>query len=260
MGKTGQRQSHSAMIYGIEATKASQKGWSWDKDVQYTTSTELILKELKALVRDATWIEIRTPGYRSAPTVLIAADERLVKIDMPVDWKGAEEVVLTYRRRGEPWNFLKARVLTSEDKALYLDFPTMWAILERREYFRIQCPTGSMARCFPPKGAPIKGLVKDVSLQGLCLELPVQKGERPPKVRELFDIITISLRLAESQEPFCLDIKKGGEIRRIQSPGRFSKLVYRLGIRLFTDEKEREFISYYIRKRELELLKVMKDT
>ena len=248
------------MLYGIKATKDSQKGWVWDKEVQYTSSKKLILNELKTLAKDATWIEIRTPGYKSAPTVLIDADEDFVKIDMPVDWKGANDVILTYRRKGEPWNFMKSRYVATKDKALIMEFPTLWSILERREYFRIQCPNGSVAKCHTQKGGAVTAIVRDISLEGLGIDVNLKKGERPPKGRDLFTLIALSLRLTGSEKPFNIEIKKGGEIRRVQSPGRFSKLIYRLGIRLFTDEKERELISSYIRKRELELLRVMKDS
>ncbi len=247
------------MIYGVEETKTSKRGWAWNKDVQYTNCKELIYNELKHLIEEATWIEIRTPGYRSPPTILIEVAKDHVKVDRPVDWKGAEEVVLTYRRKGEPWNFIKARILKEEDKVLFLEFPTTWAILERREYFRIQCPSGSIAKCIPAKGPMVKGAVKDVSLEGICLEIAPQKGDRIPKAHETFDIIALSLRLRESKEPFCLDVEKGGEIRRVQQPGRYSKYIFRLGIRLFTDERERDIISKYIRKREIELLAVQKD-
>ncbi len=247
------------MIYGITESDISLRGWVRKKEVEYTHCRELIFNELKHLVDEATWVELRTPGYRSPPTILIEVTEGHIQVDRPVDWKGGDEIVITYKRKGEPWNFMKSNLLKEDEKVLFLKFPTTWAILERREYFRIPCPSMSIAKCIQENGPIVAGNVSDISLQGICLETSSKEEDRIARVREVFDIIALTLRLRESREPFCLDVKKGGEVRRVQQPGRFSKYIFRLGIKLFTDEREKDIISKYIRKREIELLALQKD-
>lgn len=244
------------MFHIIDGSKASEKGWVWKNEIQYTSNPALIGRELEKLIRDATWVELRTPGYRSAPTIIIDMDNSSITVDKPVDWKEASEVILTYRRKGEPWNFLKAKTKATQEKTLIFSRPYLWAIMERREFYRIQCPSGCTIKLFSQKGEPLEGIIKDVSLEGVCIEWSPPKGAKPPPIRKRFSNISLSLRLANSNDVCNIEIR-GGEIRRIQRPGRFGAKVYRMGIKLFTDSTQVDQLSSYIRKRELELLRLL---
>ncbi|OCC16075.1 hypothetical protein DBT_0537 [Dissulfuribacter thermophilus] len=244
------------MFQTLDGSKASEKGWVWKNEVQYTSNPGLIGRELERLIRDATWVELRTPGYRSAPTIIIDMDNSSITVDKPVDWKEASEVILTYRRKGEPWNFLKAKAKATQEKTLIFSRPYLWAILERREFYRIQCPSGCTIRLYPQKGEPLEGIIKDISLKGVGIEWMPPKGAKLPSLRKHFSSIFLSLRLVNSKDICHLEIR-GGEIRRIQRPGRFGPRIYRIGLQLYPDSNQTNQLSSYIRKRELELLRLL---
>ncbi len=245
------------MLFGIRPSKASDRGWIYEKEVQYTSNKEAILQEIKRLIKEGTWVEIRTPGYRSPPTVIVAADKSFVQVDKPIDWRQASDIVLGYREKGKPWNFMGTRVKGLKGDSLYLNFPTLWAILERREYFRISCPPGSAVKCYSEKFPLLEGNITDISLGGVGFEFVSKRGASPPKQYQKYNTVSLILRLLESKDIFTLDVKKGGEVRRISIPGRYSLNIYRIGMRLFMDREESEELSVYIRRRELEILRIL---
>ncbi len=249
------------MLEHLKQTEASRKGWVWvHGEIQYTTSPEIILQEARLLKKNRTWIELRTPAYRSAPTIVMDATPDGLEIDKPVDWRSNHrEVVISYRPDNSAWHFLRARLKGTTKDGVLTELPYLLAVLERREYFRLSTPPGSAIMYAVPKkkGKPLiyKGEVTDISLGGVGCVVRPDKGQLPPQTHTVIGPIKLDLKVNAQSPPCTIGISKG-EIVRVRPPGRHSKDEYIVGVRFEIDEKERDTLVPYIRKRELEILKV----
>ena len=248
------------MFENLRQTEASRKGWVWvHGEVQYTTNPDVILQEVNDLKKKRTWVELRTPGYRSAPTIVMEAGPDEVEIDRPVDWRPySGELIMSYRPDHGAWHFLRARVKRSSDKAVFISLPHLLAVLERREYFRLSTPEGSRIYYALPKkrGKPLiyKGEVVDISLGGVGCRIVPAEGQPSPQPHTRIGPIKLELKANIQDPPEVLGISQG-EIVRVRQPGRHTKDEYLVGIKFLIDEKERDTLVPYLRRRELEVLK-----
>jgi len=248
------------MFQRLTSTNASDKGWVWSgDDVQYTTNKEVILGELSRLKRDKIWVEIRAPGYRSAPTLIMHADINSIEIDKPVDWKQHCEIILSYRKDNSAWHFMRLKVAGETKDSIIGQLPYLFAILERREYYRLVVPTGSQIMFALEQGGfktnrIYEGLVKDISLGGVGFICSLDDENKPVSPKRYVAPIQLDL-LVSAGKPFKTITISMGEIVRVREPGRIARNGHEMAIKFLISEKERDRLTPYIRRRELEILK-----
>ncbi len=242
----------------------ARKTWIWDGEFQYTASFQLIYQELLRLKIDATWLELRLPGYRSSPTILVDFSRQSMVVDKPVDWPvktNSSDLTVVYQRNLEPWNFLKTRLIRVENRDLILTFPILWSILERRRFYRVQC-TSDCRIAFnlqKEKGKKVHHIlpIVDVSIEGAgVLTEPGFVTENFIKMHDKITDVKLFLYLADSDKEYIFSVADGGEVRWHRTIDRGRKLRHRFGLQLYTDEKEKNLFSKYIRKRELEIIRI----
>ncbi len=239
---------------------AAQKGWvQIDNQYEFTTNRDVILKEVKKLVSDRVWVEIRLKGYKSTPTLVISVDEDRVEIDKPRDWPGAQDITLIYRHVVGPWHFLQARVKEVTKQAIWTYLPYAFIILERREHFRISTPTGSKIKVLFKKGDKeqvISGEVIDISLGGVAFWLDSKDGITLPSIRSMVDSVILELKLDASTDWKEKDIVLSkAEVVRIDEIKQGKSSKKKIALKFHCPIKEVDQLWPYIRQRELLLLK-----
>jgi len=239
---------------------AAQKGWvQIDNQYEFTTNKEVISKEVKKLVEDRIWIEIRLKGYKSTPTLVISADENELEIDKPRDWPGAQDITLIYRHVTGPWHFLQARVKDVSKQAIWTYLPYAFVILERREHFRISTASGSKIRVVFHQGEreiSIIGEVIDISLGGVAFWVESKKDTPLPSIRSMVDLVELELKLDAStkwkDEKIVLT---KAEVVRVDDIRQTKGTKKRIALKFHSPIKEIDQLWPYIRQRELLLLK-----
>ncbi len=239
---------------------AAQKGWvQIDNQYEFTTNRDVIFKEVKKLVTDRIWVEIRLKGYKSAPTLIMSVGEDKVEIDKPRDWPGAEDITLIYRHTEGPWHFLQARVKGVSKQAIWTYLPYVFIILERREHFRISTPTDSKIKVVFNQGGKeicITGEIIDISLGGVSFWVDLSNKTPLPSIRSMVDLIELELKLDAStrwkDEKIVLT---KAEVVRVEDIKHGKGTKKRIALKFHSPIKEIDQLWPYIRQRELLLLK-----
>ena len=250
------------MIITVKHLKdpAAQKGWvQIDNQYEFTTNKEVILKEVKKLVADRVWIEIRLKGYKSTPTLVISVNEDELEIDKPRDWPGAQDITLIYRHVVGPWHFLQAKVKGVSKQAIWTYLPYAFVILERREHFRISAGSGSKIRVVFRQGKKersIIGEVIDISLGGVSFWVE-SKGDIPlPSIRSMVDLVELELKLdASTKWKDGKIILTKAEVVRVDDIRQTKGTKKRIALKFHSPIKEIDQLWPYIRQRELLLLR-----
>ncbi len=251
----------------LKKNALSEKAWVYYGDeIKYTSNRQLIREEVERLFEKRIWVEIRYPGYKSTTTLIMSADNNEIEIEMPSDWKGDHEVVLLkYRAPGEPWHSLKVRVKRTSGGSIFFHFPELYAISERRSYFRIEVPSGSTAKIAlqKKKAATTRrrsrvrfftGIVRDISAGGICIFPEKTPGIVLPGAHVMVGPVELNLGINAEKSWPLMEIEKAEVIRLSETMLKDRKLPL-MALKFHLSRKEEENLVSYIRQRELAIIK-----
>jgi len=251
----------------LKKNALSEKAWVYYGDeVKFTSNRQLIEEEIDRLFKNRIWVEIRYPGYQSATTLIMSVKSNEIELELPSDWKGDQKVVLLkYRAPGEPWHSLKVQVKRMAGGSIFFNFPEIYAISERRSYFRIEVPSGSTVKIMlqNSKAASTRrrsrkkfftGIIRDISAGGICVFPDKTPGIVLPESHVMVGPVELSLRLnAEKSWPTML-IEKA-EVVRLSETFLKDRRLPVMALKFHLNHKEEKNLVNYIRQRELAIIK-----
>lgn len=193
-------------------------------------------------------------NYQSGQSTLVGFEKGLLLIDKPLDWPGTESKIrVIYRDRNNLWNHFYGTVASTSSDTLYLSLPTRFFKLQRREHYRVDTPSDSLASFIHKNVLHADILVKDLSACGMLLAspqlLPFEEGA-------VLEEIMLTVPLEDEPFPATL-LCREGEVVRLTTDRQNRQ--YLLGIKFQATKEEEEAIVRYVRQRELELLRKMAD-
>lgn len=217
-----------------------------------TRDKNLIRVLLKDLKDNAFWVQFAAPEFRSGPTILLKIEKNRLIFDLPRPWNSLlSQARVVYRDKEHIMHSFRVKILKTdpEEKMVITSYPKEIFRLERRSFYRISVPEGSLAQ-FNYRKQEILADILNISGSGMAIL--TKKGNSLSVGDEIKDI-TLNL-LVSTGKPFEQPIQIArAKIVREQPRNRGRKLY---GIQfLFEKEKEREPIIKYTLKRELEMRK-----
>lgn len=241
----------------LKDTRAAS-GWVYvDEDYQYTTNKWIIRKELIRLKKEGVWIQVRSGGYWSKPTLLRHAGPDGLEVDRPREWRSALEILLTYRSRNGPWHFLPVRVLRTTEDSLRTTLPYALAVLERRGAFRVAAPANSqIVVYFTHRGKQqvIQGDVVDISLGGLAFWAEVDSNLPIPARHDMVGPIHLEMPFSDTEPCPPLKLQRA-EVVRIEAPVKEAGGRQRVALKFRISDSDRERLWSRIHRQEIALLK-----
>ncbi len=234
-----------------QASSAAAIGFvPYGNGYEYTESRPIITKKL-AMVRDERLpIIVVHEGYQSGPCILIDFSDTRLQIDKPRDWPGRSQTIrVIFRDQRNLWNHFYCKVVSTSKDTLFTTFPTQFFILQRRQHYRVEAPTGSKVSFTYKDRVYDDFLVKDISAGGLlmCHRTPI---EFPPQA-EIGELM-ITLPMEDSADPITLFCRKARIVRSDPKPR--AKL-YCFGVEFQPNAKEEDALIRYVRQRELKILR-----
>ena len=217
---------------------------------EMTQSQEIIAGRLLELKQRKSTLVLVHEQYQSGPSVLVGIEEGRLLIDKPRDWPGTENRVrVIFRDRNNIWNHFFSTVATTGSDTLYVTIPTRFFMLQRRESYRVDVPSGSLASFSHQKNHYAEILIKDLSAGGMQIasrrQIPLEQGA-------VLERIMLSLPLGSSPSPVSLPCRRGDVIRTSRDP---QTKIFLYGVKFQATPREEEAIIRYVRQRELELLR-----
>lgn len=253
----------------IVSNKASEKAWIFKgNEIKFTSSVSIIEEELVSIRDKRIIVEIITPHYKSTPSIILSIGKNYVELDKPVNWTGLENssFYIQYKVPGAPFCYCRTSFLREEGSSIYASFPSILAILERRQFFRVEVPSGSMV-IVPKKlpkallgikknKVPIKyaGFIEDISLGGFRCRIDPRRFPNPPLLRAQLGNHRLLLKLTSEKVWSEMDISNG-EVVRIKEISLDNRRWWELGIKFLSKSAEQKKLYEYIRLREIELSK-----
>ncbi len=229
-------------IFKVRPTKYSGKGWVFEGDeVKYTSSRDIIQEELEKLHGERTFLDLVNPPFISSPTMLLSIRDDSLEFDLPSEWKdGLEQILVRYRFPAMPYHFLRVRV-DSQGSSLFTSYPDIVAVLERRQFFRVEVPaeskvfiqkrTLSQDDSASHRGRPgWLGQVDDISIGGARLFFHVRTVPVPPPLRGM--VGPVFFRLMLNGEKLFGDIKiPAAEVVRVRETSLHDRPEWEVGLR-----------------------------
>ncbi|WP_456430913.1 flagellar brake protein [Thermosulfuriphilus sp.] len=218
--------------------------------LEKTDDSDLIRSVLEEAREKGLWFEILAPGFRSGPTVLIDHGPKGLLFDVPPKWQPiSKKLRVVFRDSSNIWHHFESHFLGRDQQGLLLAYPELLFRLERREYYRIEVPSKSRAT-YHFKGKEGLGRIKDICLGGMALmdytlEVPL---------RDFVEEITLELWLNETTAHPPIYLTKAEVVRTAEVEG--ARL---MGLKFHISPREEEPLLQYIRKREIEILKLRRE-
>lgn len=238
----------------VESWRQTEAGY------EVTTSREFITRTLRRLQAKRTFLVLLMKGYQSGNTVLVAHDAETMQIDKPRDWPGrASRVRVIFRDESNVWNHFNAEVTAVNQDTLFLRLPRELYKLQRRAHYRVGVPSGTLAT-FTRKGQVYKDFtVQDISVGGISLCAGCGGcGVVAIGIEEEVEEIRVAIPLPKEQwkkgKPTAntILIGKGVLVRRYQNAITHGDC---MGLRFFATAAEEKELLYYVRQRELEIIR-----
>ena len=235
--------------------EAAGNSWvPYGNGYEMTQSRQIIASRLLELKQRKLPVVLVHKNYQSGQYMLVGFEKSQILIDKPPDWPGTESKIrVIYRDRNNLWNHFFSTVVSTSSDTLYLSPPTHFFLLQRREHYRVDTPSGSLASFIHKNDLHADILVKDLSACGMLLvspqQLPFQEGA-------VIEEIMLTVPVEEEPYPVTL-LCQGGEVIRVTSDQRNRQFL--LGIKFQTTDEEEEAILRYVRQREIELLRKVVD-
>ena len=146
----------------------NSSGWvGQDAGYESTSSAIIIQSLLDTLKKERNFISLFHDGYQSFGTLLLDITDKELIIDKPKDWPGIHKNLrVSFKNRSKIAHHFYTHVITSTHQSLHLAFPREMLRLQRRSYYRVDLPKGSIVT-FVYNGKKCKFNVKDISLGGM---------------------------------------------------------------------------------------------
>lgn len=227
---------------------------------EVTDSGEYIKRALRRLLEKRTFLVLLQKGYQSGNTILVGCDEETIQIDKPRDWPTRNSRVrVIFRDESNVWNHFNAEVVSVGKDTIYLRVPAELYKLQRRAHYRVEVPSGTLAT-FTRKGQVYKNFnVQDISVGGIslcagCGGAGVVTIGIEEEVAEIVVAIPLAKELLKKGGPLSSNIKiaSGVLVRRYQNAITHGDC---MGIRFFLTAGEEKELLYYVRQRELEIIR-----
>lgn len=245
--------------------KSTIENWhQTEAGYEVTDSAELIKRSLRRLLEKRTYLVLLQKGYQSGNTVAVAWDERILQVDKPRDWPaGSSRVRVIFRDEAGVWNHFNAAVTQVSKDTIFLRAPQELFKLQRRAHYRVAVPSGTLAT-FTRKGQVYKKFnVQDISVGGIslcagCGGSGSGAGAGAIGLEEEVSGIVIvfpgSKEGTKEGEPtsYALKVAKGCLVRRYTNAITHGDC---MGIRFFATPSEEKELLYYVRQRELEIIR-----
>ncbi len=252
----------------LKINQRSDAGWVYLEDgLQYTSNLTVIRDEVHRLIKEKTWVELRGPGgYRSTPTFVVNYTNGMLEIDRPTGWPNLNRAAIVYRRECEPWHFMDLTPCGSSDSGIFFNTPRLFVIYEKRESYRVTAPSRSKVIVYKEVGKenskPLKsrhwnGIIKDISVTGICFYLPLATL-RFPSIRSRIGPVVLDLLVNSMERWPILEIPEAEVVRHRQLVIDGKKM-QEVALHFIGNEQERTSLQSYIRKREMEILKAIRD-
>ncbi|WP_022853930.1 flagellar brake protein [Thermodesulfatator atlanticus] len=227
--------------------------WTYfEQGYERTTDRRIIDILLDDLKENAYWVQIAAAGFRSGPTILVDKNKNRLFFDLPRPWReGLQVVRVTYQDKDKIYYTFRVKVLETDHKErlIITNFPQEYFRLERRRFYRVPTPDGSVAH-FKFKGKEYQADIVNISASGMAIVLPRQTrlivGE---DIEDVVLKLNVSLNKPYDHE---LRIKKARIVREM--PRGAGRYLYGIDF-LIEKENEREPFLRYTIKREIELRK-----
>ncbi len=181
---------------------------------------------------------------------MIDQGPRGLVFDKPPRWQPvSRKLRVVFRDSSNIWHHFESHFLGQDEKGLRLAYPELLFRLERRQFYRIETPAKSQA-LYHYKGKEGRGRIKDLSLGGMALtgyslEVPL---------REFMEEITLELWLNETTPYPPISLAKAEVVRLVET-----QELKLMGVKFHLTLREEEVLLQYIRKREVELLKLRRE-
>lgn len=243
--------------------KSTIENWhQTEAGYEVTDSAELIKRSLRRLLEKRTYLVLLQKGYQSGNTVAVAWDEQTLQVDKPRDWPaGGSRVRVIFRDEAGVWNHFNAVVTQVTSDTLFLSGPKELYKLQRRAHYRVAVPSGTLAT-FTGKGQVYKNFsVQDISVGGISLCSSCGRDGAgtggiglEEEVSSIIIAFPMSKEAAKEGEPTNYEIKvgKGCLVRRYTNAITHGDC---MGIRFFATSGEEKELLYYVRQRELEIIR-----
>ncbi len=249
---------------------STDKSWVFKGDkYKYTSSRAIIDQELEELRRRRTIVEFLAPGYKSSPSMIISFGPDGLELDRPVDWPGLTgRLFIQFRFPGYPYSYLIAGFLQESGSSIFLSYPELLVVNERRQFFRIPVPSGCLL-VVPKKNSgkgtrrkkkgkvPVRyaGSIKDVSLGGVCFCLEPRRFATPPPLRARIGPLRLVLKVNNQKIWDEIEISEG-EVVRSRETSADNGRWFEVALKFILKGTEEKKLYEYVRLREIELAKV----
>lgn len=235
--------------------RAEASGWVTQEGGYDVTSSFGIIKDiLTQLENNRRLLTIVQEGYQSRGTILVGLDQKRIAVDKPVGFPGDKlKAVIFFRYTGNIRHHFQSQVVSVTADTVYLQFPRRLLRLQRREHFRVDLPAGSTALGKYEEQTCLFD-ARDVSAGGMLLLSRDSHGinETGAILEDL--VLNVPASADEDRdsgdEGEAFQVGRGEVVRRIYNQ---ESAFYYIGIR-FMDSENKE-LMYFIRQRELEILR-----
>ena len=252
----------------LKKNSLSDRGWIYYKDeIKYTSNSKLLADELKRIFKKRIWLEIRSPGYKSSPMLLMSVRDDEIEIERPSNWSAQENTfLLEYHTPGEPWHSIKVHVKRVTGDSIFLHLPELCSVTERRDHFRVGVPADSAARIIIRKKNAANttrrrarekfwtGRVKDISAGGICIFPEKMPGLTLPELRMIVGPLELNLKINADKVWPCMVIQEA-EVVRIAETMLNDKRTLEIALKFRMNHQEEKNMLNYIRQRELAIIK-----
>ncbi|MFO7760115.1 MAG: flagellar brake protein [Thermodesulfobacteriota bacterium] len=236
---------------------AESTGWvPQEGGYEVTSSPELIKNILTQLKNDRRLLLLAQKDYQSGGTILVEFDQNQILVDKPQDFPGDQtKALIVFRDADRIRHHFQCNVVSVAGDTIYLQFPQKLVKLQRRQYYRVELPSGSIVQC-RYEGQNYLFYAKDVSAGGMLLFSNSFQGiEEPGSILEDIVLAAPASGSDDRQDGSggeSFQVGKGEVVRRFYQQ---ESSLYYLGIRFISDDTEKKGLMAFIRQRELEILR-----
>ncbi len=253
----------------LKPNEATDRSWVFKGDkYKYTSNSEIIDQELEDIKKNRAIVEVLSKGYKSTPSMIMSYSKEYLEIDRPVNWPGLEgDFFIQYRFPGYPYSYLVTSFLREDASSVYVSYPSLLVVNERRQFFRIPVPSGCLLvvpkriQGKSPKAkkgrVPVRyaGTIKDVSLGGVCFYMEPKRFPIPPPLRSRIGPLRLVLKVNSQKIWDEFEISEG-EVVRSKETSIDNKRWYEVALKFILRGTEEKKLYEYVRLREIELSKV----
>jgi len=247
----------------------TEKSWVFKGDeYKYTSNRNIIDQEIERLKTERAIVEIVTRGYKSAPALVLSANASYLELDRPRDWPGLDgRLFIQFRFPGYPYSYFVSRFEKEQGQSIFVSYPELLVVNERRQYFRIPVPAGCLV-VVPKKSMktstktkkgrrPVRyaGSIKDLGLGGICFYMEPRRFPSPPPLRAIIGPLRLLLKV-NSQKVWDEFEVAEGEVVRSREASIDNRRFYEVAVKFRLKGPEEKKLHEYVRLRELELAKV----